>query len=68
MTTDHISDPLLRRTEVERETGLSRSAIYRQMDEGRFPRPRRIGLRAVAWPRSEIEAWKASLPRADTHP
>lgn len=54
--------PLLRRKEVERETGLSRTSIYRKMEEGSFPRPRRIGKRAVAWPMNEIADWKASRP------
>lgn len=57
--------PLLRRKEVERETGLSRTSIYRQMEEGIFPRPRRIGRRAVAWPASDIEAWKAARPQTE---
>ena len=52
---------LMRRPEVERETGLSCSTIYRMMEEGTFPRPRRIGARAVAWTTSEIEAWKTAL-------
>lgn len=56
---------LLKRREVERETGLSRSSIYRQMDEGAFPRPLRIGRRGVAWPAAKIEAWKAARPTAD---
>lgn len=55
---------LLRRQEVQQETGLSRSSIYRLMDEGKFPRPRRMGARAVAWPSAEIDAWKATLPIA----
>lgn len=54
--------PLLRRPEVERQTGLSRSTIYEKMEAGTFPRPRRIGRRAVAWPEAEIEAWKAAQP------
>ncbi len=53
-----MSDPILRRHEVERETGRSRSAIYRDMAEGSFPRPLRIGKRAVGWRASAIEAWK----------
>lgn len=48
---------LLRRPEVEKAVGLSRSAIYAAMDRGDFPRPVRIGLRAVAWPLNEIEQW-----------
>lgn len=57
-----MTEPLLRRPEVERETALSRATIYRMMERGEFPRPRRIGRRAVAWPASEIEKWKASRP------
>jgi prophage regulatory protein len=52
----------LRRPEVEATTGLSRSSIYAMMDAGDFPRPIRIGKRAVAWPQSEIEAWLANRP------
>ncbi len=57
--------PLLRRPEVERETGLSRSTIYERIAAETFPRPRRIGPRAVAWASSDIEAWKAAQPLAD---
>lgn len=59
--------PLLRRPEVERQTGLSRSTIYEKMEAGTFPRPRRIGRRAVAWPQAEIEAWKAAQPVTVPH-
>ncbi len=47
----------LRRPQVEEATGLSRSSIYAMMDAGDFPRPVRIGKRAVAWPQSAIEDW-----------
>jgi prophage regulatory protein len=57
-----VTDRLLRRPEVERETGLSRPTIYRQMEAGNFPRPRRIGAQAVAWLQSDIDAWKATRP------
>lgn len=46
---------LLRRPEVEARIGLSRSSIYAMMDRGEFPRPRRIGQRAVAWDEAMIE-------------
>ena len=36
-------DRLLRRPEVEAMTAMSCAAIYAKMDEGRFPRPVRIG-------------------------
>ena len=57
--------PLLRRDEVIRETGLSRPTIYRRIAAGTFPRPRRIGVQAVAWAASEIEEWKLAQPIAD---
>lgn len=46
-----------RRTEVESITGLSRSTIYDMMARGDFPRPVRIGAKAVAWPESKISKW-----------
>ena len=49
---------LLRRPEVENRTGLSRARIYEKMDEGDFPRPVKIGVRAVAWVESEIVDWQ----------
>lgn len=55
-------DRNLRRQDVEAATGLSRSSIYAMMDAGDFPRPIRIGKRAVAWPQSAIEAWLANRP------
>lgn len=49
---------LLKRREVEHETGLSRSTIYDKMEKGTFPKPRRIGPRGVRWPSEAIERWK----------
>lgn len=54
----HI-DRMLRRKEVEAITGRSRSAIYEGMADGTFPKPVKIGARAVAWPESVIRAWIA---------
>jgi prophage regulatory protein len=52
----------LRRPAVEAATGLSRSSIYAMMDSRDFPRPIRIGRRAVAWPESSVLAWLADRP------
>ncbi|WP_282025587.1 helix-turn-helix transcriptional regulator [Limimaricola cinnabarinus] len=54
----------LRRHDVEQMTGLSRSSIYAMMQDGRFPRPVRVGTRAVAWPESVLRAWLAGRPPA----
>lgn len=64
-----MSDRLLRRRDVERELGLKRSAIYAMMqlpeeDPRHLPRPKRIGVRAVAWPQSWIDDWKQRQPIA----
>lgn len=48
---------LIRRPDVEKATGLRRSTIYAMMAEGSFPKPIRIGKRAVAWRASEVHAW-----------
>ena len=56
-------DRLLRRSEVEELTALSRSTIYRHLEEGLFPLPVRIGPRAVRWWLSEIQTYMKSRPR-----
>ena len=54
---------LLRRKEVEHEVGLGRSWIYHLIARNEFPRPRRVGKRAVRWAAADIEQWKASQPQ-----
>ena len=61
-----MRDRLLRRREVERITGLSRSSIYRQMQAGDLPRPLRVGPSAVRWKQSDIAAWLESRPVAES--
>lgn len=52
-------ETLHRRPAVEALTGKSRSGPYEAMERGEFPRPVRIGRRAVAWRESDIAAWQA---------
>lgn len=42
------------------KTTLSEPSIYRLMKQGVFPKPIKIGLRAVAWKSTEVEAFIAS--------
>lgn len=51
-------ETFLRMKAVKAATGLGRSSIYQLIKEGKFPRPCKIGLQAVAWPSSEIERWQ----------
>ena len=53
----YMTERLIRRPEVEKMVGLKRSAIYKKMERGEFPKPVRIGERAVAWRLSEIIKW-----------
>ena len=50
---------LIRRNEVERITGLKRSSICLKIKEGDFPKPIKLGMRAVAWLESDIAGWIA---------
>ncbi len=51
---------ILRRKQVEAETGLSKSTLYLRVEEGLFTRPVSIGPRAVGWPAREVEALNAA--------
>ncbi|MFM0191362.1 AlpA family phage regulatory protein [Paraburkholderia nemoris] len=48
---------VLRRADVERITGLSRSAIYQYVAENKFPRQVKLSARAVGWIESEVQDW-----------
>lgn len=61
MATERIKDALsiLRRKDVERKVGLSRSQIYALQKLGQFPKSIPLSSRAVGWLSGEIEAWLA---------
>ncbi|KFE34194.1 phage transcriptional regulator, AlpA [Thioclava atlantica] len=45
---------------MERLVGLSRSTLYAMIAEGRFPKPVRIGKRAVGWREADLRDWLES--------
>lgn len=47
----------LRLKDVRKITNLSRSSIYRFVQDGTFPRPVKLGQRSSAWVESEINQW-----------
>jgi prophage regulatory protein len=51
---------LLRLPQVKARVGYERSQIYALIKAGKFPPPVRIGVRAVAWVRTEVENWIAA--------
>ena len=38
-------------------TGLHKSTVYAKMLNGKFPRPIKLGRRAVGWKSDELQAW-----------
>ncbi|EHH0708157.1 AlpA family transcriptional regulator [Vibrio fluvialis] len=57
---------LIRLKEVIELTGLSRSCIYKYIEEGRFPRSVPLGGRSVGWVESEIHDWiQSAIARRD---
>jgi len=51
---------ILRLRTVEEKTGLKKSSIYERIKGGNFPKPIRLGPRAVGWLESEIDDWIAA--------
>lgn len=52
-----MQERFIRFPEVQSITGRSRPTIYRDIEAGAFPKPIKIGPRAVAWPLSVIQEW-----------
>ena len=63
---DTTTAVFLRMPNVMRMTGLGRSTIYRLIADQKFPCPVRLGPRAVAWRRSDLDQWSEARP-AVTH-
>lgn len=53
-------DRILRLDAVLDRTGLSRSTLYRKIQDGTFPRQVRIAERCAGWRESAIEEWMGS--------
>lgn len=62
LQSDFLSPVFLRMPTVMRLTGLGRSTIYRLIADQKFPSPVRLGLRAVAWRRSDLDRWSEARP------
>lgn len=59
----HANEPLtfLRLPEVVKRTGLSKTEIYRRIEEGSFPKQRKKGPRLVFWLNGEILKWQLDI-------
>jgi prophage regulatory protein len=56
----HTAMTILRRKQVEAESGYGRSTIYLRISQGLWPRPVSLGARAVGWPAGEVTALNAA--------
>jgi len=50
-------DRFLRLKEVTQICAISRSTIYRFMENGTFPKNVELGPRLIAWRESDIQEW-----------
>ena len=68
LTSSHVGPPPIRLLRIEHVTdrlGLSRSHVWRMVKDRRFPKPRRLSSRAVAWLESDVIAWISERPVFD---
>ena len=57
-------DALLRVEHVSQLIGLGRTTIWTYVNRGEFPRPVKLGVRAIGWPRRVVIDWIESRPAA----
>jgi prophage regulatory protein len=55
-------DRIIRLKTVLHRSGLSRSTVYRKMDEGTFPLRLKVGINGIGWKESELNRWIADPP------
>ena len=55
----------LRLPRVQTLTGLSRSTLWRMVKEGTFPKPLRLGKKAIGWRESDILNWLETRPTVE---
>ena len=55
-----MSTEIWRLPRVLSTIGMGRSWVYDQVNAGSFPPPVKLGVRAVGWRQSDIEAWLAT--------
>lgn len=53
----HTEHRILRLKDVKAVCGFGTTHIYNLMNAGKFPRSRRIGVRAVGWDSREVDQW-----------
>ena len=57
----HFTDRFIRMDDLEIKVGLSRSQIYKLIQDEEFPRQRKIGPRISVWKESDIDKWMSEM-------
>ncbi len=52
-----MAERILRLPQVQEVCGVGRSTLYDWINAGKFPKPVKLGVRAVGWAETEIDAW-----------
>lgn len=52
-----MSKTLIKISEVSNRAGICKSYIYKLISQNRFPRPVKVGSRAIAFVESEVDEW-----------
>lgn len=52
-----MSNRILRLKPVTARVGLAKSTLYKLIANDNFPKPIKLGARAVGWLESDIDAW-----------
>lgn len=60
-----MAEILIRSNAVQARTGLPKSSLYNMSKAGTFPAPVKLGVRAVAWVASDVDAWIESRQRRE---
>lgn len=58
------SRQMLRLPKVAEMVGTTKGGLRWKVSQGQFPKPVKIGTRAVAWPIEMVEAWIGECMRA----
>jgi prophage regulatory protein len=56
-----MHDEILRKPRVLAIAGIGHTTLYKAIKDGTFPAPLKLGIRAVGWRKSDIDAWLAGL-------
>ena len=57
----HIQERILKLEELRKQIPMSKTAIYKAVANGSFPKPLSLGARSVGWKQSEVFQWVSDL-------